>query len=681
MPETALPPRVLPTLPPTPTQPQPTVAWPVRLGAALLWLGLTAALALLYGQPAWSDAQVEASRGQVLQPALVAAALRVGPGSELTLPHGANGSAPSTGQRYRLVFELAPDQAAVPQGMCLERSTLVADAWLDGQRLAVDPSASKISLRRMWPQYLRLPPPLAPGRHLLELHLAAPLALRDVLGATQSAAALLAAPPAPLAAAWLGDDPLVRQGCETAAALTAELPTILLGTLAAAGTLALMMAGLLRDAAARWFALATLSWAASLLVYSTGLLPWVRAEPELLFLLLPVLRMLVFWVLVLFYLRQAELQLPRLERALLGWMGIAAALQLLLPDGLRWMGQLAVAGFIFVVGAGLLVLMARQAQRRAALSVDALFLALLMMFVATLVEIARMFGWARGLPPLLPILAVPTLTGGIGLRMIERLAMFYTQQGSAAAWLQAELQRHQGLLGQSFEALRRQRDAEVEAAARQRITRELHDGLGSHLVAAAALLASTRPAPGDRLALVGLVDQALQELRSALDAITGDAGDLAELLGALRDRLEPVLVARGIELDWQVAALPGTVGLGVAERLDVLRIVQEAFANIVKHAGPCQATLLARPTTAGGSLIVIADNGAGLQAGRRDGVGLPSMRERALRLNAGLEIGPAAPAAPGCRVALSLPPPAAAAAWDGGERRLALRRPLPARRD
>jgi hypothetical protein len=165
-------------------------------------------------------------------------------------------------------------------------------------------------------------------------------------------------------------------------------------------------------------------------------------------------------------------------------------------------------------------------------------------------------------------------------------------------------------------------------------------------------------------------------------AVPSGAGDLAELLGVLRDRLEPVRAARGIDLHWQVAALSGTVGLGVAQRLDVLRIVQEVFASIVKHAGPCQATLLARPTAGGGgSLIVIADNGAGWQVGRRDGVGLPSRRERAQRLNAGLEIGPVAPASPGCRMALSLPPPAEAAAWDGGERRLAPRPPLPAGRD
>lgn len=672
MPEAGQP---LPPTQPVPPQLQPqpllqlqlqtpdSLAWPVRLVVALLWMVVTGALAWLYCQPAWTAAQVAASGGQVVRQALVAPEPVVGPWRAVALPHGADGLAPSPVQRYRLAFELSPGQAGVPQGLCLERRILMSDVWLDGRRLAVDPSAPTATLRGMRPQHLSLPPDLAAGHHLLDLR--------------------LAAPPAPLepylSAAWLGEDHAVGQGCDAAASRMAELPAIMLGSLAASGALALVVGWLLRDAAARWFALAALAWAANLLVYSTALLPWARAESGLVLWLLPLLRLLVCGALVLFCLRQAELRLPRLERGLLATVVAAVVLQLLLPHDLRWLGRMVLLALLCAMLAGTLALMARQALRRAALSADALFLALLVGLLTTLANALRLFDWQQGLPPLLMILVVPLLTGGIGLLMAERLGLLYARQRSVATWLQTELQRHQALLQQSFETLRRQRDAEVEAAARQRITRELHDGLGSHLVAAAALLASNRPAPGDRLALVGLVDQALQELRSALDAITSEAGDLAELLGALRDRLEPVLVARAIDLDWQVASLPGTVGLGVAERLDVLRIVQEAFANIVKHAGPCQATLLARPTAAGGSLIVIADNGLGWQAGRRDGVGLPSMRERARRLNAGLEVGPASP---GCRVALSLPPPPAEAApWDGLERRLTPRPPAPQRQD
>ncbi|NDG43056.1 MAG: hypothetical protein EBY28_27860 [Betaproteobacteria bacterium] len=209
--------------------------------------------------------------------------------------------------------------------------------------------------------------------------------------------------------------------------------------------------------------------------------------------------------------------------------------------------------------------------------------------------------------------------------------------------------------------MRQQRDAEVEADERLRITRELHDGLGSHLVAAASLLASAHPAPGERASLAALVDQSLQELRNALDAIASDTTDVAELLGALRDRLEPVLAARGIGLAWDVAPLPGTLGYGVAQRLDVLRIVQEVFANILKHAGRCRVRLQAQSTPTGGSLITITDDGRGLSAAPKEGVGLPSMRERAQRLGAGLAIGPAEHG--GCRVTLSLPASVQASAW------------------
>ena len=182
------------------------------------------------------------------------------------------------------------------------------------------------------------------------------------------------------------------------------------------------------------------------------------------------------------------------------------------------------------------------------------------------------------------IRTTPLLSVVMGLMLVERMALLYRRQASAAAWMRNELARQQLALERSFEGLQRQREAELQAQARLRITRELHDGLGSHLVAAAALLGRPQPQAGDRAALATLIDQSLQELRSALDAIGSGQADLAELLGALRDRLEPVLDARGIELDW-VGVPVGGGGLLAGTGFAVARWNEQRGTSVRVFAG------------------------------------------------------------------------------------------------
>jgi anti-sigma regulatory factor (Ser/Thr protein kinase) len=118
-----------------------------------------------------------------------------------------------------------------------------------------------------------------------------------------------------------------------------------------------------------------------------------------------------------------------------------------------------------------------------------------------------------------------------------------------------------------------------------------------------------------------------------------------------------------VALDAELHAVAGQAGAGLIVRHawaaeEVPRLahelgVQEVFANILKHAGRCRVRLQAQATPAGVSLITITDDGRGLSAAPKEGVGLPSMRERAQRLGAGLAIGPGEHG--GCRVTLSLP--------------------------
>jgi signal transduction histidine kinase len=92
--------------------------------------------------------------------------------------------------------------------------------------------------------------------------------------------------------------------------------------------------------------------------------------------------------------------------------------------------------------------------------------------------------------------------------------------------------------------------------------------------------------------------------------------------------------------------------LSAAAEVAIYRIIQEAVANVLRHAGAssCDVTFWAED---GGVVVDVVDDGIGVARGIAEGVGLRSMRERAAELG-GLCSVTGAPGV-GTRVRVSLP--------------------------
>ena len=236
---------------------------------------------------------------------------------------------------------------------------------------------------------------------------------------------------------------------------------------------------------------------------------------------------------------------------------------------------------------------------------------------------------------------------------------------------EAELQR-------AFEATRERERAQAVLSERDRILREMHDGLGGRLVAALALTAQvTRQAgvpavpadaPGGTAAppldcaaleeplreLKMTLDDCLVELRLALDSLETERRPLVEALGELRFRVEPTLRAAGVRLVWQVADAASEAELPASETLHVLRIVREALTNVIKHAHASVAWLRLEARADGGLVLAVVDNGLRQRASEEQsplplfvpktvvhgGRGLANMERRARSLGGTLESGP-----------------------------------------
>ncbi len=191
--------------------------------------------------------------------------------------------------------------------------------------------------------------------------------------------------------------------------------------------------------------------------------------------------------------------------------------------------------------------------------------------------------------------------------------------------------------------------AQAVTAERERIMRDLHDGMGGQLVSALALAEG-----GQRTAdaLAGSLRDALDDLRLVIDSLEPVDEDLTAVLGNVRSRLEPRLARQGVRFDWQVADLPPLPGLGPARVLQVFRIVQEAITNVLRHA---HARTIAVHTALDGSdgiVVEIRDDGVGFAPTSGNGHGVANMVRRAAALGGRLVIEPATP---GTAVRLWLP--------------------------
>ena len=206
-------------------------------------------------------------------------------------------------------------------------------------------------------------------------------------------------------------------------------------------------------------------------------------------------------------------------------------------------------------------------------------------------------------------------------------------------------------LADNFERLRKAERQQSMLEERSRLLRDMHDGLGSKLMI--SLRSLERGEIGNQAA-ADLVRDCIDELRLTVDAYDQTDGDLAGLLANLRYRLGDRLKVAGLEVEWKVAETPPLAVLEKGGR-ELMRIIQEALNNILKHA---HATRVVFETSVDGDHVRVSlrDNGRGFAAtaGTEGAVGhgLANMRLRAEKLGADFQV---ASDASGTEIRLTLP--------------------------
>jgi signal transduction histidine kinase len=171
---------------------------------------------------------------------------------------------------------------------------------------------------------------------------------------------------------------------------------------------------------------------------------------------------------------------------------------------------------------------------------------------------------------------------------------------------------------------------------RQRLTRDIHDGIGGHLL---SMLLRVRDGDISSEEIEGDLEYGLNDLRLIVDSMDHSDGTLEAALVTFRSRAEAQLRAANIRLHWHQTDVLSEVHFGPETVLNIYRLLQEAITNAIRHAN-CENVAISITQEASNLLISVTDDGVGigLKAPRKAGQGMRNMEFRAKQLGSVLDI-------------------------------------------
>ena len=277
------------------------------------------------------------------------------------------------------------------------------------------------------------------------------------------------------------------------------------------------------------------------------------------------------------------------------------------------------------------------------------------------VETAASYGTPVGQPLVLPLTYHSEVVGQLVLGPRRRGDVFTPADQHLLADLARQVAPAAHAVRLSADLQRsRERLVTAREEERRRLRRDLHDGLGPALGSLILQLDTARallprdPAAGDAVLvdLKGQVQATLDDIRRLVYALRPPTLDELGLVSALREQVTRCSQTR-----------PGyhPAHAGVAPRSPaavegaLYRIAQEALTNVVRHAHASACVVSLEVAHEHEARLEVRDDGHGLPAHARAGVGMASMRERAVELGGTCLIEPGVGG--GTRVAVRLPLP------------------------
>ncbi len=217
----------------------------------------------------------------------------------------------------------------------------------------------------------------------------------------------------------------------------------------------------------------------------------------------------------------------------------------------------------------------------------------------------------------------------------------------------SRLSAQAGIIEQQQADLQASIRAQAVGEERQRFVRDMHDGVGGHLL---SLLMRVRAQDADGQVVAEELEKGLTDLRLMADSLDTVGHDLDQALAAFQRRAGQQLAAAGLEFDWDKPESLSAFQMDARAVLNLYRIIQEALSNTVRHADASRfevAFALAADRSA--LNVTITDDGRGFVPDPvQEGRGLANIRKRAEKLGGEIVFGPDE-GGKGSRITLSIP--------------------------
>jgi len=293
----------------------------------------------------------------------------------------------------------------------------------------------------------------------------------------------------------------------------------------------------------------------------------------------------------------------------------------------------------------ILVYAARQRTRNAV----SMGLAILFALGLSVHDLAVQEAWIDWPEIYLMHLGIPAfLLVMIGI-LLDRFLDTLAQVESVNEQLELRVATREKELKHSYDQLGKLERSHAATEERHRILQDMHDGVGSQLLST-LMMAQHTELP--QKTIVALLQECLDDMRLVIDSLTPDDKDLLPVLGNFRFRMEARFRALGINFSWKNHDMPDALELEPDVGLNVLRILQEALANILKHA-KAKNVLVEIFFSTPSFQIRIEDDGVGFNDHNQSkGRGVNNMQSRSQRIGAAFKIQRLEP---GTKVTLEIP--------------------------
>ncbi len=179
------------------------------------------------------------------------------------------------------------------------------------------------------------------------------------------------------------------------------------------------------------------------------------------------------------------------------------------------------------------------------------------------------------------------------------------------------------------------RKAQLLSGERERIMRDMHDGIGGHLIGMKSLLDSNGPKLKD---INRYVDRALVDLRLVINSLDTSSQNISSLLGALRSRWQRLAESKGSRLVWQVSRRGLNRALGPDKTLQLMRVLEEVFTNVIKHGVPGEIVVASGRDTLSNTMWIEITNPVSGETLIKQGRGLSNIAQRVQKMGGRLEI-------------------------------------------